>query len=128
MSDPEKPQMNAIAWSELTSSDPDAAITFYSELFGWTSEKAPTPEMDYTMLKAGDQTFGGVMAPPEPGIPSHWLNYVSVPDVDEAAKKAESLGGTVCMPPTDIGDMGRIAIIKDPQGAAIGLHWSDQSC
>jgi uncharacterized protein len=60
---------------------------------------------------------------PRPGIPANWLNYVSVTDIDATVAKATRLGATVCMGPMeDIGEVGRIAVIKDPQGATFGLH------
>jgi len=124
MSTPENscPSTHSIAWNELITPDPAAAIRFYSEMFGWTTEAFPKPGGDYTMFKHGEKIFGGVMAPPQPGIPPHWLNYVNVADLDAALAKATRLGAKVCMGPMDIGSAGRIAIINDPQGAGIGLH------
>ena len=115
---------NGINWNELCTPDPKSAAQFYGAMFGWTTE--PMPGMDhYTILKHGDSMFGGVMAPPKPGIPPHWLNYVTVDDVDAAVAQAISLGASVCLPAMDIGSAGRIAIIVDPQGASIGLHQSN---
>ena len=60
---------NCIAWNELVTPDPAAAVKFYGSLFGWTTEVMTTaPGMDYTMFKHGDRAFGGVMAPPKPGM------------------------------------------------------------
>ncbi|MCE9611415.1 MAG: VOC family protein [Chthoniobacter sp.] len=117
-----KPTPNAIEWNELITPDPDAATRFYGGLFGWTTEVMSMPGMDYTMMKLGDRAFGGVMAPPKPGIPAHWLNYISTTDLDATVAKATSLGATICAGPMDIGDAGRIAILTDPQGAVFGLH------
>lgn len=117
-----KPTPNTLEWNELVTPDPEAAIGFYCELFGWTTEKFPMPGEDYTMFKHNGQFFGGVLKTPEPGIPTHWLNYVSVEDVDAAVEKAKSLGASVCAGPMSIGEAGRIAVISDPQGATIGLH------
>ncbi len=116
------PTPNSIAWNELITPDPAAAIRFYTELFGWTTETMPMPQGDYTMFKLSGEAFGGVMAPMQPGTPPNWLNYVSVTDVDASAAKAASLGAKVCMGPMDIGEVGRIAILADPQGAMFGLH------
>ncbi len=114
---------NAIEWNELITPDPAAALKFYGGLFGWTGEPFESvPGQSYTVLKLGDSGFGGVMAPPMPGIPPHWLHYVTVTSVDESLAKATSLGATVCLLPTDIGEAGRIAVLKDPQGAVFGLH------
>lgn len=113
---------NSIVWNELITPDPTGAASFYSGLFGWTTEKMPMPGMDYTMLKHAGETFGGVMPPKQPGTPPNWMHYVGVASLEESIAKAMSLGGKVCMPPMEIGDTGRIAILQDPQGAFFGLH------
>lgn len=115
-------RLNSIAWNELITPDPAAAVKFYGDLFGWTTEPFGTGANPYTLFKHGNQTFGGVMAPPQPGIPPHWLNYVAVADLDAAFAKATALGATVCVPPMSIGEAGRIAVLRDPQGAGFGLH------
>ena len=77
--------------------------------------------MQYTIVKNGDQQVGGIFANP-PGaenVPPHWLGYVSVESVDGAVEKAKRLGGTIMKEPTDIPNIGRFAIILDPQGAAV---------
>jgi predicted enzyme related to lactoylglutathione lyase len=112
----------AIGWNELATPDPKGAIKFYTELFGWKTEKFPMPGKDYTMLKLGDRAFGGVMEPVQPGSPPYWLNYVSVPDLKGTLEKAKKLGAKVCLDVTKIGEAGEIAILQDPQGAMIGLH------
>lgn len=118
-----QPVPNSIEWNELITPDSAAALKFYGGLFGWTSEEFPMPGMPpYLLLKHGDRTFGGVMAPPQPGIPPHWLHYVTVTSVDDAFAKAVSLGASAFLPPTEIGEAGRIAVLKDPQGAIFGLH------
>ena len=63
---------------------------------------------------------GGLMATPKPGIPPHWLPYVSVANCDESTAKAVQLGAQICAPPMDI-SVGRISVLKDPQGAVFGL-------
>jgi predicted enzyme related to lactoylglutathione lyase len=118
--DPREP--NSIEWNELITPDPEAAVQFYGDLFGWTTEKFPMGDFDYTMFKHGDKTFGGVMKPMQPGTPPLWLNYVSVTDVDASFAKAKSLGATPVAGPMDIGEAGKIAVFQDPQGALIGLH------
>ena len=113
---------NAIEWNELITPDPAGALRFYTELFGWKTEKFPLPQGDYIMLHHAGRTFGGVMAPPEPGVPPHWLNYVSVADIQSTVDKATSLGAKVIVAPMSIGDVGKIAVIQDQQGAMIGVH------
>jgi predicted enzyme related to lactoylglutathione lyase len=77
------------------------------------------------LLKVGDTSVGGVMAlPPEArasGMPPNWGSYVTVADVDATARKATELGGTVAHGPLDIPGVGRMAVIIDPQGAAINV-------
>jgi uncharacterized protein len=107
------------SWNELTTSDPKAAIEFYTKLFGWKTEVMHPGGMDYTVIKAGDRPIGGVMGLPRPGCPVTWTAYVTVDNIDETAKLAESLGGRVIVPPMDIPEVGRLAVLADPQGAGI---------
>ena len=74
--------------------------------------------------KEGDQPIGGMMEMKgkEFGdMPPQWMLYLSVPDVDAAAEQVTKLGGTICMPPTDIPNVGRFCMIKDPTGAGVSL-------
>ena len=111
-------------WTELTTPDPDRALTFYSELFGWSGSSKPGP-MEYTELSlaGADMPFGGLMKTPAEmaGMPPAWMGYVMSNDVDADAKKAEALGGKVFVPPSDIPDVGRFSVMADPTGAAFAL-------
>jgi hypothetical protein len=77
----------------------------------------------YTVLKAGDAEVGGLMTmPPDMGaVPPYWGTYVTVDDVDASTKLVEELGGQVKVPPMDIPDVGRFAVIADPQGAILSI-------
>ncbi|MGA3171705.1 MAG: VOC family protein [Chthoniobacteraceae bacterium] len=108
----------AFSWNELTTSDPKAALEFYTKLFGWSTEVKHMGQMDYTIVKAGEEMVGGVMQAPT-GAPIAWTAYVTVDNIDETVKLAEALGGKVCVPPMDVPDVGRFAILSDPQGALI---------
>ena len=108
----------SFSWNELTTSDTQAALEFYTKLFGWKTEVMHMECMDYTIVKVGDRMVGGVMTAPE-GAPVQWTGYVTVDDIDETAKLAQSLGATICVPPTDIPEVGRFAVLRDPQGATI---------
>jgi predicted enzyme related to lactoylglutathione lyase len=72
--------------------------------------------------------IGGIMAQSEEeraaGVPPNWLGYVDVANVDESAKRVQQLGGKVLVPGTDIPDIGRFAVIADPQGAVLALYSS----
>jgi predicted enzyme related to lactoylglutathione lyase len=111
-----------IGWAELITSDPDAAIAYYTQLFGWTTEPFPMEQGEYTMFKHDGAPFGGVMKTPQPGVPTHWLNYVVVEDIHASVAKSTELGGAVCLEPMAISGVGQVAVVKDPQGAVIGLH------
>jgi predicted enzyme related to lactoylglutathione lyase len=111
------------SWFELQTTDVAEAAKFYGTLFGWKTEEMSVPGMPYTVVSAGGEQVGGMMAmPPQAkGTPPYWGIYVSVDDVDAAMKKAQKLGGTTIMAPTDIPTVGRFAVLKDPQGAMIAL-------
>ncbi len=109
-------------WHEIFSSDTEATKKFYTAVAGWTTKTMEMPGMDYTMFLAGENMVGGIMdlsTIPMEGVPPHWLGYVSVPDVDEAAAAVKSGGGTVLKEPSDIPNMGRFAVLQDPQGAVV---------
>ena len=111
-------------WCELMTTDPTAAQAFYSRLFGWEMAEGPIADMMYTVLKIGDREVGGLMGmPPDmpSGQPPTWGVYITVDDVDASAQLAAELGGIVRVPPTDIPDVGRFAVIQDPQGATLSI-------
>ena len=120
MKDPFK-QHGAFSWFELMTTDTDGAKNFYSNLFGWNTEDMPMGDMNYTIVKVGEEGLGGIMSiPPQAeGSPPNWGVYVTVDDVDATAGKAEELGGKILVPPTDIPTVGRFCVMQDPQGAVI---------
>lgn len=106
-------------WRDLMTNDRGRSLNFYTRLFGWKTSGMPMPGMgEYTMLKPNDDNIGGVVSlDPKHGLPDHWVVYIGVPDVDEACRKVTAAGGEVCVPPTDIPDIGRFAVCTDPNGA-----------
>ena len=115
------PTTNTFCWSELASSDPTASVAFYTAIGGFTATSMAMPTGAYHVLEAGGEPRAGVMAKMMPEQPHAWLPYVQVASADKAADKAKQLGGTVMVPPTDVPNVGRFAILADPQGATIGL-------
>lgn len=115
-------------WYDLMTTDPAAAIGFYTSLVGWGTQEWKGPSMAYTMWANGETPLGGVMELPKEahanGAPPHWLAYVAVADVDRTASRAKKLGGKVVHDPTDIPSVGRFAVIQDPQGAMIAIYRS----
>ncbi|TXL81695.1 VOC family protein [Vineibacter terrae] len=118
-------------WYELMTTDTEAAKAFYGKVVGWGTQDMPMPGMTYTMFTAGETPMGGLLTLPEEarkmGAPPHWIGYVAVDDVDASASRAGQLGGSVIVPPTDIPEVGRFAIISDPQAATIALFKSKTS-
>jgi uncharacterized protein len=117
-------------WFELNTADVDKAKAFYGELMGWTFNAMPMEGVTYWMIMRGQQPVGGLMKLEGEGehaaLGSHWMPYVSVTDVDAAATRATEAGGTVAVPATDVPNIGRFAVVKDPQGAFFTLWHGKQ--
>ena len=109
----------AFSWSELMTSDLNGAKGFYGELLGWEFEDVDTSCGGYTYIRSGKELLGGMMVTPEneKDMPPAWGVYITVDDVDARVAKVAALGGAVCIEPTDLPDIGRFAVVKDPQGA-----------
>ena len=110
---------NPFVHVELNTTDLGKAKEFYGALFDWTLEDVPG--MDYTVIKVGEGTGGGMMKHPVPGAPSAWLAYVAVNDIDAATAKAKSLGASVMKDVAEIPGIGWFSVIIDPTGAALAL-------
>ena len=109
-------------WHEQVSSDPKQAQDFYTQLFGWGTEVFKPGEIDYAMISSGGQRHGGFGKAMEGAPPPHWLSHVRVANVDETLLKVESAAGKLAAGPFEMGEVGRMAIVTDPQGAFIGLY------
>lgn len=114
-------QHGAFGWNELMTTDVAGARQFYGALFGWKTEDYPGAGFNYTLVKVGGESVGGMMAlPPDcTGMPPCWGVYVTVNDVDATASQVEALGGKLLRPPMDIPEVGRFCVLQDPQGAAL---------
>lgn len=112
-----------IVWHELTTTDPDAAIAFYTKVVGWTT--IPFDQMPgYRMWAIGTTPVGGVMKSPDAAMSTgaRWLPFVAVADVDNAVRQAEAMGARTSAAAQDIpGGGGRFAVLADPQGALFGV-------
>lgn len=111
-------------WYELITTDIAAAKAFYTKVVGWNICDASTPDLDYTLFTMGSASVGGLMNLPEEarkmGATPRWVGYVAVEDIDLTADGIGRRGGTVYVPPTN-SNIGRIAIVADPQGATLAL-------
>ena len=111
----------AFSWCELRAADAEAAKAFYTKVLGWETEAMDMGNGVYTILKAGGQPVGGIMANPVPGAPAHWMSYITVDDVDKRIEQAQAAGGELMMPAMDVPGVGRMATIANPGGAAISI-------
>lgn len=122
---------NSFAWAELSARGIEKATPFYKKVFGWGDKESPMGEdqgMYTEFQQAGRSIAGGMemnsMVPAE--VPSYWMVYFAVDDVDKAFKAAVDGGGTEMLAPQDYAG-GRFAIVSDPQGAVFGLMKMEQS-
>ena len=117
---------NSMGWAELNARGFDKAEPFYKKLFGWGEKKSPMTEGqqgDYTEFQVDGQSIAGGMEmnPMVPAqVPSYWMVYFNVDNVDKAFDKVIAEGGKEMLSPQDMPG-GRFAIVSDPQGAAFGL-------
>jgi uncharacterized protein len=114
------------SWTDLATSDADAAKQFYSGLFGWSFEDLPVGEGSvYTMCRIDGKDVAALSAQPErersQGVPPHWNSYVTVAGLEERAASVDGLGGQLVMPPFDVMDAGRMALASDPAGAYFAM-------
>ncbi len=115
-------EVNSPCWFELVSTDKPEAGAFYAALFDWKLETWMGPT-DYMVFKNGEQSVGGLMQrTPEMGdAPSQWTVYFSVADCDASVARVKELGGSLCAGPMDIPQVGRFAIVADPEGATFAV-------
>jgi predicted enzyme related to lactoylglutathione lyase len=110
-------------WVELTTTDQDAAKSFYGALLGWEADDRLVGDGGYvySMMQVGGKNVAAIALQPEQqreaGAPPLWNSYVSVQDADATVERAKELGATVHAPAFDVMDVGRMAVIQDPQGA-----------
>ena len=112
-----------LTWNELQTREPELAAVFYAGLFSWETEPIEEDgKLAYVMIKNAGSTNGGIMPMTEQqcDTPPYWLSYFTVPSCEGAVAKVRQLGGEVLAGPLDIG-AGRIAVVRDPQGAAFAL-------
>jgi predicted enzyme related to lactoylglutathione lyase len=119
---------SSFVWYELMTTDTKAAETFYRDAVGLGAKDAAVPGMNYTLLTKGETHIAGVMDLPadakKMGMPPNWIGYVAVDDVDAAAGRVKQLGGSVHAEPRDIPNVGRFAIVADPQNVVVALFKS----
>jgi uncharacterized protein len=118
-------KFNQFIWNELATSRPDVCRAFYGRIFGWQTQEVDLGDFGtYSVLMHEGQGIGGMLhmdeADGEQAI-SFWTSYVAVEDVDALAEEAMKAGGTIKLPPTNVPELGRVAIIADPTGAVLAV-------
>lgn len=111
----------SIIWFEIPADDPERARKFYGALFGWKIKKFPGMS-DYWHIDTGganDTPDGGLMARKEPEQPI--TNYINVASLDKSMAKVEKLGGKICVPRTEVPDMGFFAVCQDTENNTFAL-------
>jgi predicted enzyme related to lactoylglutathione lyase len=115
----------AFSWVELATTDQNAAKGFYGKLFGWTFRDEPIGpgEVYMTFQLAGRPVAAAYTLDSKrhPGVPPHWMVYVATADADETARRTVELGGKVETAPFDVMELGRMAVLSDPTGAALSV-------
>lgn len=124
------PKHGEFCWTEIGVNNLEACKSFYTNVFGWEFKNSDNavigmeyPEFSITpnaypsggMYQISKEMFGENMPPP------HFLNYISVDNVDETTAKAFDLGATVIKTATDIPNVGRMSIVQDPTGGMIAF-------
>ncbi len=121
----------AFSWCELMTPNPKGAANFYHQLFDWTLVPMPMPHMAdgiYQVIKVGNEPVGGIMQLPAgaDAPPPHWGCYITVDNVDEVVGECLALGGQRVFGPHEVPDVGRLAVLRDPQGAFFNVMEYDE--
>jgi len=116
-----------LVWFELVTSDPAKSKAFHADLLGWTVEPQEMAGMKYELAKAGGKEVATLRAGDDKKVKSHWVPFVSVPDVDAAVAAVEKNKGKVVKAAVDVPDVGRFAIVSDPNGAEFAVFKSTKS-
>ena len=113
----------APCWIDLSTSDIEAAKTFYRGLFGWQLRPGGEETGGYVTAEIGGKAVAGLMAqmPGQEGQPPAWTTYLATEDADATVAKITGAGGSVIVEPMDVLDIGRMAVLADPAGAVFGL-------
>jgi uncharacterized protein len=112
-------------WYELMTTDAKAAEGYYRDVIGWSVRDAEIPGLDYTLFTIETTPVAGLMAlPPQAraaGAQPSWIGYIAVDDVDASAERVKQAAGKLYHGPEDIPDIGRFAVVADPQGATFAI-------
>jgi len=111
-------------WFDLATSDPEAAQRFYGQVFGWTFKKTKGTDERYVVIRNEGRPIGGLFRPvmaAEGSAGGRWLSFASTPNIVRSLERMVANGGSVLVPATKVPDRGTHALVRDSQGAIIGL-------
>lgn len=119
-----RPTHGYFHWNELMTRDVEGSKRFYSDALGWTWEGMEMPDGMYWCALSDGQMVGGMFdisgREDMKDVPTAWMAYIAVDDVDARLEKATAAGATVVGPAFDVPGVGRIAMVMQPDGAMIG--------
>lgn len=110
-------------WNDLLTTDVEKAKAFFTTTLGWTFEDYSLEGHPYFVIKSGEAMVGGLGAVETGDIEttqSYWIAFVEVTDIDERFAIALEHGATAIRPPHDVDGIGRVCVLRDPTGAALG--------
>ncbi|MFE4194786.1 VOC family protein [Paenarthrobacter sp. NPDC056912] len=111
----------ALAWAELLTPEPQAAVAFFQQLFGYEVTEYPQDDGgNYSTLMVIDDEVAGIV-PAGEGEEAAWQIYYGVSDLRRAAEAAVAAGGEMLVEPEEIPEAGSLATIQDPQGGVLSL-------
>jgi predicted enzyme related to lactoylglutathione lyase len=117
------PQVGGVAWNEMMAKDTETAKSFYSQLFGYTAKEMDMGTGPYNILHRGDIMEAGILQIPDGApMPSAWVIYYVVANIDESLAKLDQLGGQNLSGIIEVPTIGRIAMVSDSLGAVFGFH------
>lgn len=112
---------NTLCWADLNTPDRERARDFYTKVFGWEIGPGEKEHEDYWHIQNSGRFIGGIPPCRQTGAPPHWLIYFAASSCDATAEKARAAGARFYMEPTSMPDVGRLAVLADPQGAAFAI-------
>ncbi len=108
-------------WTDLTVPDVDAAKAFYADVLGWTFQDTADDFGGYVIAETRGGAVAGIGPQPHEGLTATWTLYLASDDADKTAEDVAEHGGTVLLPPGDVGPLGRMFLAADPSGAPFGV-------
>ena len=120
MADTVNPAVYKPVWVDLATPDAAASRDFYSKVFGWSVDVESDPQYGgYAQARVGGKVVAGIGPKMMPEAPTAWSVYIGTGDIAAMMAAVQAAGGTVVVPPMQVGDQGSMAVFQDPTGAFI---------